>query len=104
MSCTIPANQPIYEALHAKAKSYPSGEVFRRQAYQTAAMRLLTHDVDLFSIENRTYELSDHLDQYWGPKPATFIENYIKDNPREATRPQCLMSRIPICRCRRPYP
>lgn len=90
MSCTIPANQPIYEALQTKAKSYPSAEVFRRQAYQNAAMRLLTHDVDLFGIENRTYELSDHLDQYWGPKTATFIENFIKENPREAPKPKCL--------------
>jgi hypothetical protein len=90
MSCTIPANQPIYEALQAKAKSYPSTEVFRRQAYQNAAMRLLTHDVDLFGIENRTYELTDHLDQYWGPKTATFIENFIKENPREASKPKCL--------------
>ena len=90
MSCTTPANQPIYEALQIKAKSYPSDEVFRRQAYQDAAMRLLTHDVDLFGIENRTYELSDHLDQYWGPKTATFIENFIKENPREVSKPKCL--------------
>jgi hypothetical protein len=81
MSCTIPANQPIYEALQAKAKSYPSAEVFRRQAYQNAAMRLLTHGVDLFGIENSAYELADHLDRGWGPRTAAFIENFIKENP-----------------------
>jgi hypothetical protein len=80
-TCTIPANQPIYEALLTKAKSYPPSEVFRRRAYQTAATRLLAHDVDLFGIENRTYELDDHLDQYWGPRTAAFILNFIKENP-----------------------
>ena len=89
-TCTIPANQPIYEALVAKAKSYPPSEPFRRRAYENAAMRLLTHDKDLFGIESRTYELDDHLDQYWGPRTAAFILNFIKESPREAAKPKCL--------------
>ena len=89
-ACIIPAHNFIYEALLTKAKSYLPGEAFRCRAYQNAATRLMTHETNLFSIENRTYELANHLDQYWGPKTATFIENFIKENPREASKPKCL--------------
>jgi DNA polymerase/3'-5' exonuclease PolX len=78
--CTVPANEPIYQALLDKAASYPADKVYQARAYRDAAEKLRTHTTDLFSIKDRNYELLDHLDDYWGPHVAEFIQNYIVAN------------------------
>jgi DNA polymerase/3'-5' exonuclease PolX len=88
--CTVPANEPIYKALQDKAASYPADKVYQARAYRKAAEKLRTHTTDLFSIEARTYELMDHLDQYWGPHVAEFIEKFIASQPSALLKPKCL--------------
>jgi hypothetical protein len=86
--CTVPANEPTYQALLDKAASYPAEKVYQARAYRQAAEKLRTHTMDLFGIEDRTCELIDYLGAYWGPHVAEFIENFIVAN--KPSRPKCL--------------
>ncbi len=86
--CAVPANEPIYQALLDKAATYPAEKVYQARAYRAAAEKLRTHATDLFSIKDRTYELMDHLDQYWGPHVSEFIEKFIV--AAKPSRPKCL--------------
>jgi len=50
MSCIIASNQPIYEALLEKAKSYPEDKVYQKKAYENVAKNLLTFERNLHSL------------------------------------------------------
>lgn len=74
MSCIVPANQPIYQALLEKANSYPEDKVYQKKAYENAAQNLLT-------CENNLYSLDFPIDFYnWLiPGAGQSITNFIKD-------------------------
>lgn len=78
MPCIVPANQPIYEALITKAKSYPADKVYQSKAYMTCADK----------IANMTKSIYDDLilgswysGGLCGIRVEAFINEFIKANP-----------------------
>ena len=53
--CIVPANQPIYDALLAKADSYPPSEHHKHQAYRKAANSIAESRFDIGGLYNRQY-------------------------------------------------
>jgi hypothetical protein len=51
--CKVPANQPIYEALLAKAASYPADQPYQAKAYKKVAESVLTHTWDINEIARK---------------------------------------------------
>lgn len=81
--CSVPTNQPIYQALIDKAGSYPADKVYQIKAYNKAAEYVAT-------MKKSIYEQLDKVYGYWldvpfysgiGIKIANFIEDFIKANP-----------------------
>jgi len=71
MSCKVAANQPIYQALLEKAKSYPEDNMYQKKAYEKVANNLLT-------FEKNLYSLYDSFDLYV-PDAGQSITNFIKE-------------------------
>jgi hypothetical protein len=83
MSCTVPANQPIYQALLDKAASYPADKPYQAKAYKKAAESVLTYEVNIYSEYakwNSLYSLPANI----GEKIEDFIYEFIKANPAPA--------------------
>ncbi len=51
--CKVPANQPIYEALLAKAASYPAEKPYQAKAYKKIAESVLNHTWDINEIAKK---------------------------------------------------
>jgi hypothetical protein len=78
MTCVIPNNQPIYNALLDKAASYPSDKAFQIAAYKKAAEGVRTWKYNLYGDDH--YE--DHYDVPGvGSSIGVFIEDFIESNP-----------------------
>jgi hypothetical protein len=97
MSCSIPANQPIYQALLDKAVSYPADKVFQSRAYRLAAEKLQGHTMDLFRIEALNCNLNNYLGAYWGKSISQFIYDFIKQNPEKNP-----VATVPEMKCSHP--
>jgi hypothetical protein len=81
MSCVVPANQPIYEALIKKANSYPSTELYKAKAYTKAATCIAAHTKSIYDELVNDWWYSDGLSGIgWGI--TMFINEFIKVNPR----------------------
>lgn len=85
ISCTVPDNQSIYQALLDKAASYPADKTYQVNAYKKAAESVLIHTWNIYDvIRNNTW--------YQGYVPnvgcgiKNFIQDFIKANP-EPTQP-----------------
>ncbi len=79
MTCIVPQNQPLYQALLDKAASYPPDKHYNAKAYKDAAEELLTftHDV---------YEDSHFMYLYGiGDSIREFIRNFIS-NKKQSTK------------------
>lgn len=68
MSCIIASNQPIYQALLEKAKSYPEDKVYQKKAYENAAKNLLTHQYNIYKGDGQAI-----------PGVGESITNFIKE-------------------------
>lgn len=81
MSCVVPANQPIYQALVDKAASYPADKPYQAKAYKNAAETVLSHNKNLYTeyVNNRRPR---PLPANFGPKTEDFICDFIKANPK----------------------
>lgn len=80
MSCVIPKNQPIYQALLDKAASYPADKIYQVKAYKKAAESVLTYDKNIYD-EFATYNSFLSPPTNIGNKIEYFIYEFIKANP-----------------------
>lgn len=81
-TCAVAQNQPIYEALIAKAASYPTDKPYNAQAYKKAAESLLTYRHNLYDvIANRTWYRHCQALPNAGTRIKKFIQMFIEVNP-----------------------
>ncbi len=81
MSCVVPANQTIYEALIKKANSYPSTELYKAKAYTKAATSIASYTKNIYDEIVNDWWYFDYLSGIgWGI--TMFINEFIKTNPR----------------------
>ncbi len=85
MTCVIPQNQAIYQALFDKAASYPPEKHYQSKAYKNAAQKILTHPKNIYddTILGKWY--SDNIPGI-GPSIEEFINNYISSHPLNKTK------------------
>ena len=76
-TCTVPANQSIYQALLDKAASYPADKPYQAKAYKKAAETVLTYEVNIYS-EYAKYNSLYSLPANIGEKIEDFIYEFIK--------------------------
>lgn len=87
MSCTIPQNQLIYQALLNKAASYPSDKSYQAKAYNKAAEIIRTCNTDIYALVKKCNSKWDFDDDFEdeeldiGSSVASFIYEYAKENP-----------------------
>lgn len=87
MSCSVPANQPIYQALLDKAASYPADKPYQAKAYKKAAEIVAAHPGNIYS---------EYAGSFWfeakpaaiGYKIEEFINKFIKANPKPVETPK----------------
>ena len=87
MSCIIASNQPIYQALLEKAKSYPEDKVYQKKAYKNVAKNLLTFEKNLYSL----YYLSTHR-KFLVPGAGESILEFIREFIAKDRNPPSLIS------------
>jgi hypothetical protein len=76
-TCVIPENQPIYQALLAKADSYPPEDKYKAAAYRTVADEVAALDTNLYSVADKPYFSSIHIPRA-GDSIKCFIREFIK--------------------------
>lgn len=79
-TCSIPANQPIYQALLNKAAEYPADKPYQAKAYKKAAESVRICNYTLYngympSVPGVGYKI------------AEFIDNFIQANPKPSQNP-----------------
>lgn len=80
MSCTIPANQPIYQALIDKAASYPADKIYQAKAYKKAAESVLNYNKSFYnSIIETIPGIGQNIEE--------FIDDFVASNPLKAPEP-----------------
>lgn len=80
MSCSIPANQSIYQALLDKAASYPTDKPYQAKAYKKAAESVLKYHKNIYDGYG-TYNWFMTRPDSIGDKIENFIANFIEKNP-----------------------
>jgi DNA polymerase/3'-5' exonuclease PolX len=96
MSCSIPTNQPIYQALLDKAASYPSDKMWQACAYRGAAETVRTYKANIYE-EFATYGKFDLQPWYIGKSTEKFIGDFIKQNPEKKP-----VATVPEMKCSHP--
>ncbi len=86
MNCVVPTNLPIYNALLAKAASYPADKPYQAKAYKNAAAGIAATKIDIYSVVKNhinSWEIKWDLESilYLGPSTMSFIIDYAKNNP-----------------------
>jgi hypothetical protein len=92
-TCTVPANQPIYQALIDKATFYSTYKSLKdANKYTTAANSIRATKVDIYSIVEYCNSIwnfeEDFEDEYEdgfphiGSSIISFIFDYAKENPK----------------------
>lgn len=79
-SCSVPANQSIYQALLDKAASYPADKPYQAKTYKKAAESVLTHTWNIYDIakNNSWYQGEGQHIPGAGEGIRTFIKDFIK--------------------------
>jgi DNA polymerase/3'-5' exonuclease PolX len=79
--CTVPENQPIYQALITKAATYPADQPWKAKAYKKAAESIATYNKNIFKdyeLENTCYGIP-----YVGDSIEEFIYNFINTTTKK---------------------
>lgn len=87
MSCVVPANKPIYEALLAKAAAYPADKPYQARAYKKAAETVREYTENIYD-EYAKYCGFKHQPMTIGKSIEAFIYEFIKAGS-PATKPTC---------------
>jgi hypothetical protein len=91
MSCTVPANQPIYQALLDKATYYSSVLIIQKEAnkYKNAANGILSTRANVYSIAQNATNIwnfeEDFDDEYDDKLPhiGNSIKHFIFDSVKD---------------------
>jgi hypothetical protein len=81
MSCSVPANQPIYQALIDKAASYTADKSYQIKAYKNAAKTVLSYGENLYDKLLRGGGFTYPFPSGIGISIENFIYDFIKANP-----------------------
>lgn len=81
MSCTVSANQPIYQALLDKAASYPADKPYQAKAYKKAAESVLITNINIY--DGVIFDTIPSI----GEKIWNFIDDFVANNPLKPTEP-----------------
>lgn len=81
MSCSVPANQPIYQALIDKAASYTADKSYQIKAYKNAAETVLSYGENLYDKLLRGGGFTYPFPSGIGISIENFIYDFIKANP-----------------------
>jgi hypothetical protein len=76
--CSVPQNQPIYQALLDRAASYPADKSYQANAYKKVAESVLTTKNNIYDVCEGYSPLE--LDSA-GDKITEFIYNFVQSNP-----------------------
>ncbi len=81
--CKVPANQPIYDALLAKAASYPAEKHYKAKAYKKVAESVLTHTWDINEIAKKGtwWQGQGQHVPGCGDSIKQFITDFVRRNP-----------------------
>ncbi len=81
--CVVPANQPIYDALLAKAASYPAEKHYKAKAYKKVAESVLTHTWDINEIAKKGtwWQGQGQHVPGCGDSIKQFITDFVRRNP-----------------------
>ena len=79
MTCVIPQNQPIYQALLDKAASYPADKLYQAKAYKNAAESITSYTLNLFEIS----EIYPDKIPGIGRHIEGFIYDFIENNEKK---------------------
>jgi hypothetical protein len=71
LNCTIPQNEPIYDALVEKAASYPPTEPWKAKAYRKAAESVATYGKNIYK------DYDEYNSGYHIPNVGNSIEEFI---------------------------
>jgi hypothetical protein len=98
--CTVPANQPICDALLAKAASYPPTEPYKAKAYRTAAEYIATtFPFNIYNLYDKQHPSYNRVGiDYIGPSIEEFIHNFIESSKKTSSPPPAWGASVP------PYP
>lgn len=77
--CTVPANEPIYAALLAKAESYPTDKVYQSRAYRAAAETVCNYEKDIYTMFAKYNGFCPYAPTAIGKSIDQFIYDFIKD-------------------------
>lgn len=88
-TCTVPANQPIYQALLDKAASYPADKPYQAKAYKKAAESVLAHTWNIADIAKKGTWWQGQGQYVPGVSTGirTFITDFVKTNPEPKAEP-----------------
>lgn len=93
MSCTVPANQPIYQALLDKAAFYSiHKETKSEKMYNMAAKIISETGTNIYSIVdqcNNIWNFEEDIEDeipYIGRSIISFIFDYAKENPIKTSK------------------
>jgi hypothetical protein len=86
-TCSVPANQPIYQALIDKAASYPADKPYQAKAYKKAAEIVAARSSNIYS-EFAKYCAFGQLPAGIGNSIEDFIYEFIKANPEPVAAPK----------------
>lgn len=86
-NCSVPANQPIYQALIDKAASYPADKPYQAKAYKKAAEIVAAHTSNIYS-EFAKYCAFETTPAGIGYSIEDFIYEFIKANPEPVAAPK----------------
>ena len=78
MNCSVPANQPIYQALLDKAASYHTDNLYNAKAYNKAAQSVLTHTWNIYDIAKNNSWHQGQGQYIAGEGIRTFIKDFIR--------------------------
>jgi hypothetical protein len=81
-TCSVPADQPIYQALLDKAASYPADKPYQAKAYKKAAKFIATYGVDICRRGNWWFFAPENSGI--GYRIEEFINEFIEANPQPA--------------------
>ena len=86
MTCVVPSNQSIYEALIKEAALYTTYNPNRAKAYNKASDSILSSKINIYKIAKNCNNLWNWLEDFEddfpdiGSKISTFIFEYVEDN------------------------
>ena len=84
-TCTIPANQSIYQALLDKAASYPADKPYQAKAYKRAAESVLNYNKNFYDCIIETIPGI-------GQKIEEFIDDFVASNPLNPIMPEPVLT------------